>query len=466
MGIIIKKIIILSGLILSIAAQSLLLSQVPDHTTDTVKCRSDINQSYALYLPAQYDSKKSWPVIFIFDPGAKGKSGVNTFLEAARKYGFILACSNNSHNGPVKDNFIAAAAMIRDVGGRFTLDRKRIYAAGFSGGSRFAISLAVKDGIFAGVIGCGAGLPNDGNYLPSAVSDFLYYGTAGKRDMNYPEMLELSVFFANRTRVNFYLRTFIGGHQWPENEVATDAVEWLILQSMARKIVPTDEKFISYLENKTEALINAEMSTGNTIDAVRYIRSASNDFQGTPYASMLSQKLSALENSADYKAASRRLSKSIETERQNEEKYVNHLQSMANSARLGDSASVWWIKETKSLTRLRDKGSVEESQMASRVMNFLSILSSEQGTAFYKNKTYTKAALLFEICTYSDSENQNNYYNLARSLAGAGKSKGALVALSGAVSHGFNSRKTVEADPVFGTLRNEPGYNEIMNKIK
>jgi poly(3-hydroxybutyrate) depolymerase len=108
------------------------------------------------------------------------------------------------------DNFTAAAAMLQDVEERFTVDQRRIYVAGFSGGSRFAMAFAIKEKRISGVIGCGAGLPNDRNYLPSGNSDFLYYGLAGNRDMNYLEMHDLSGFFSNQTRVISYLRTFNG----------------------------------------------------------------------------------------------------------------------------------------------------------------------------------------------------------------------------------------------------------------
>ena len=124
MGTIFKKIFSLLFLILTLSSQSSLLSQVssPDQITDTVKCRESPGQSYALYMPAQYDNEKSWPVILIFDPAARGRTGVNAFIEAGRKYGFILACSNNSRNGQFIDNFSAAAAMLRDVGERFNID--------------------------------------------------------------------------------------------------------------------------------------------------------------------------------------------------------------------------------------------------------------------------------------------------------------------------------------------------------
>jgi hypothetical protein len=156
----------------------------------------------------------------------------------------------------------------------------------------------------------------------------------------------------------------------------------------------------------------------------------------------------------------------VATEGETKEKCLNYLTEILRSGSVPDTALIWWKNEIGSLARLRDKGNPYDSQMASRVLNFISILCSEQGTSFYRNKYYTQAVILFEICTLSDSENQNNYYNLARSMAASGKSKESVAALSAAVDHGFNSRKTVESDPVFGTIRNDSRYKALMLKMK
>ncbi|MGC1390878.1 MAG: hypothetical protein WA816_07550 [Bacteroidales bacterium] len=463
-----KKIFSLLFFLQAFTSQSFLFSQVSarDTVIETVQCRDATGQSYALYRPAQYDNKKSWPVILIFDPSSRGRTGVSTFIEAGRKYGFILACSNNSRNGPLGDNFNAADAMLQDIEERFTVDQKRIYAAGFSGGSRFAMAFAVKEKKIFGVIGCGAGLPNDRNYFPSGNTDFLYYGLAGTRDMNYLEMNELGDFFNNQTRVISYLRTFSGGHQWPGSDKITEAVEWLVLQTMNRKLIPADQTFLSYIEDKTQILINSQLSAGNQTDAIMYMKFAARDFRGTSFASRITKLLTDSEKSSEYQKATRKWNEMAATEQESKEKYLNYLSVIVNSGSLPDSASTWWKNETRTLLRLRDKGNTENSQMASRVLNFISILCSEQGTSYYRNRLYAQAAFLFEICTLSDSENQNNYYNLARSLAGSGNSKKSVDALSAAVNHGFNSRKTVESDPIFGMIRNDARYKALIIKMK
>jgi predicted esterase len=468
MGTIYKKIFCLLFFLQAFISQSYMFPQVPakDQVTDTVRCLDYAGQSYTLYLPAQYDKIRIWPVILIFDPSARGRTGVNTFIEAGRKYGFILACSNNSRNGPLENNFTAATAMLQDIEERFTVDQRRIYAAGFSGGSRFAMAFAIKEKRISGIIGCGAGLPNDRNYLPSENSSFIYYGLAGNRDMNYLEMYDLPDFFSNQTRVISFFRPFSGDHQWPGSDLITEAVEWVVLQTMNSKILPADQTFISYLENKTHILINSRLSAGNLTEAILYMKFAARDFQGTPFASQIIKLLADSEKSYDYRTATRNWNKMAAAEQERKEKYLNYLSELVNSGSLPDSASAWWKNETRTLIRLRDKGSPENSQMASRVLNFISILCSEQGTTYYRYKLYPQAAFLFDICTLSDSENQNNYFNLARSLAMSGKLNESVEALSAAINHGLNSRKTVGSDPAFTNLRDDNRYKALILKMK
>jgi tetratricopeptide (TPR) repeat protein len=235
---------------------------------------------------------------------------------------------------------------------------------------------------------------------------------------------------------------------------------------MSRKIIAVDPTFLSKMEDKAQNLINSQSSSGNLVDALIYMRFAARDFVGTAFAARMTKSMTDSEKSPEYQKAIRRWNKMAATEQEKKEKYLNYLSEIVNSGSLPDSASAWWKNETRALIKLRDKGSDENSQMASRILNFISILCSEQGTSYYRNRLYSQAAFLFEICTLSDSENQNNYYNLARSLAGSGKLRESFDALSAAVNHGLNSRKTVESDPAFGMIRNDSRYKELILKLK
>src|SRR5688572_11257571 len=68
---------------------------------DTVRCKSNEKQSYSLYLPKNYNRSIAWPVIFFYDPAARGSAPVKLYSSLAEKYQCILVGSNNSRNGPL-----------------------------------------------------------------------------------------------------------------------------------------------------------------------------------------------------------------------------------------------------------------------------------------------------------------------------------------------------------------------------
>ena len=356
--------------------------------TDTIKCLNHQDQSYSLYLPSGDKEKTRWPVIMIFDPAGQGIIALKAFRQAAEKYGYILACSHNARNGPLNNNFSAAGYLLTDLAKRFSLDEKRIYVAGFSGGSRVALALASSNNFIAGVIGCGAGLPGDKSLYPKEGSSFVYYGIAGNRDMNWLEMSDLMTFFNNNTPVIPYLRTFDGGHQWPSPEILQEAVEWLGLQAMKKKIIVADTTYIAFCSNKIRTLINNLTAAGNKYDAARYMQYAIRDFSGGQTARDLTGSLAALEQSKDYIQSDREWATIASLERSMNEKYMSSIGKIVYSGSVSDTAASWWKREIGSLILMKDKGYPHKSQMASRLLNFISILCSEQGTSYYRQKQY------------------------------------------------------------------------------
>jgi dienelactone hydrolase len=437
-----------------------------DTILDSIRCRDHSDQSYALYIPPEYESGKEWPVIMIFDASARARLSVSLFKEAGKKFGYIIACSDNSRNGPMNNNLVCAAAMLADLNEKYRIDPKRIFVAGFSGGSRFAMAMACMGKGIAGVIGCGAGLPNDNSLLPASSANFIYYGLAGTRDMNYLEMHELEGWLSSHTKITPYIRFFNGGHQWPDAAYLTDAVQWIKLQEMNKGIIPPDQGHISPACDRQLAVINTELNGGNQADAVMYLRYAVRDFQDKACAAGFNKMLSAAERSPSYTEAHKEWTRISAREQSKREDYVSYLSSLLYSGNYPDSAARWWQSEIGSLKRMKEKGSAANSSMASRLMNFISILCSDQGTTFYRKKVFNLAVALFAICTQSDSENPLNYYNLARSKAGSGDLKGALEALIAAADHGFNSRKTIESDPVFGGLKENAKFKVFLLRLK
>jgi predicted esterase len=211
-----------------------------------------------LYLPSNYSTAKTWPIVYVFEPGARGPVPVDLMRDAAEKYGYIIAASNNSRNGSGKIESEAAKAVFDDTHGRLSIDEKRIYFAGFSGGSRVAATLAQRCKCSAGVILAGAAFEPDAKDAQNA---FPVFSAIGSFDFNYGEMIALDEAL-EKLKTPHFLRRFEGPHEWPSAAVYEEAFAWLRLQAMKSGRGARDESFISSrlgLETKrAEELGNAE----------------------------------------------------------------------------------------------------------------------------------------------------------------------------------------------------------------
>lgn len=279
---------------------------------ESVQCAADPQQSYALYLPSNYSTSREWSVLFALDPGARGKVPVERFQAAAEKYGYIVAGSNNSRNGPMNASMAAVQAMVADAGARFQIDRKRIYFTGFSGGARMSMQVAVGSGSqIAGVIAASAGFPGG---QPRKSVPFVIFGSAGTEDFNYLEMRQLDEAVTSAHRVAI----FDGSHAWLPSEMAMDAIEWMEVQAMKSGRRARDEAFLDAVFTRRKQ--QAEAKSDN-VEAYREWESLAADFAGLRDVSSFAAKAAGLRQQKDVRDSL----KKDHAARQQEERMTNEL---------------------------------------------------------------------------------------------------------------------------------------------
>lgn len=243
-----------------------------------VTCIDHPEQSYALYLPSSYSPEGKWPILYIFDPGARGSMPVTLAKDAAEKFGYIVMGSNNSRNGLPKIEIDAAVAIWSDSHLRFSIDDRRVYFAGLSGGARLATALALKcHDCAAGVISSGAGFPLD--QPPSAQTHFSYFETIGISDFNYPEAVVLAQQL-DRLDLPHRLRSFGGSHEWAPADIWPEALAWMNLLAMKQDRLARDPEFISQqFEAETQRAQELE-KRGDIYAAWWEYRGVASDFAG------------------------------------------------------------------------------------------------------------------------------------------------------------------------------------------
>jgi predicted esterase len=236
---------------------------------DSVECTLDSTQHYALYLPSNYTPSRQWSVILAFDGGAHGQVPVERYRQAAEKYGYIVAGSLNSRNGPWEVSMNAAKAMTADVKARFSIDPKRVYTAGMSGGARVAMKIALESRQIAGVFASSAGFP--GEFISRV--PFPVFGSAGTDDFNHLEMYQLDRRMTSAHRVLY----FEGGHTWLPAELAMQGVEWMELQAMKSGLRTRDAALLDSWFATRAGRINALQDNPETLNALIHLIA---DFEG------------------------------------------------------------------------------------------------------------------------------------------------------------------------------------------
>ncbi|MDQ1354488.1 MAG: hypothetical protein QG657_4797 [Acidobacteriota bacterium] len=433
---------------------------------EKVICKDKPDQSYVLYLPTTYSRNKEWPILFAFDPGAVGKRPVELFKPAAEKFGYIVVGSNNSKNGPYYIADQAIFAMWKDTRQRFSVDSHRIYATGFSGGARVASRFHLKTGnACAGIIACGAGVPEDfgdlGTLKPAA-----WYGIVGLSDFNYFELLGLETAF-DHTSIIHQVDVIDAEHRWPPEEAVTRAVAWMEINAMKNNTRTKDDSLAQAIYQETLTRANNLELSGNIPFAVGAYDWAKRLFNGLLDTSFAEKKKNQLSESKAYK-------KFLEDENVRSQKTSYYIKNLGRVFNLIENSQKKQVSLDEIFQELqlpdlqkqaKKKKDIFNSGFAFRVMAGLSNTIYGKGSEYYRSADYGKAILCFGVSAYVEERTYYSAYNLACAYSLNKQAKPAIKALELAVKRGLNNPAQLDNDKDLDFIRNEKGYKEIRQKM-
>ena len=433
--------------------------------TDKVVCAGNPAQSYALYLPTNYVAGRQWPILYALDPGARGKIPVERFKEAAEQYGWIVAGSNNSRNGPMQASADAWNAMWKDTHERFALDEQRSYATGLSGGARTAILFAhLCTDCIAGVIASGAGFPEQ--VVPSAPMRFIFFGTVGIEDFNFPEMRELDGALL-KAGVARRLRVFAGRHEWPPPAVAVEAVEWMELQAMKAGKRQRDDQLINELWQRDFGLGQSSESANKPYDAYQFFLGMKDSFQGLHDTTELDKRLSQLGESRAVKDAIRQERQQTAKQREIESQIYLLISASGNNDDLSGANARLRLTIADLKKSAKAESDSSDRRVARRVLEGLSVGLMEQGRELLQTqKKAAAAARQFELAVEVNPDRPGAFFYLAWAYALSGEKKKSLQALKTAIEKGFTDAAAINDNKAFDSLRKDPQYQQLIQSLK
>lgn len=417
-----------------------------------VSCATQSEQSYALYLPSHYTREKRWPIVYAFDPAARGSIPVELMKDAAERYGYIVAGSNNSRNGSWKPRAEAAQAMFNDTHVRLAIDDHRVYFAGFSGGARVAAALAQGCKCAAGVLLNGAGFALSSPPAPGAT--FSVFAAVGTFDFNYSEVVDLDA----KLRTLHYshaLRRFDGPHQWAPANVMDEAFAWFRLIAMKDGREERDMAFVKDQAAEAEKRARTLALAGNAYGSWEEYRQAADTFAGLGEAQVFHERAVALEKEKAVRHGAKREQHELEEQSRLSADISSGLAALRQNSPDHTVIEVRGQVE-RQISALRSRAEHEKNPqelcVVRRSLAGIYMEAMEAGQELSEAKDISRACTYFELAAIADPDSVPALKKVAAARALKGDRKGAFEAL----------RRTREksADPAAFSawLKEEPAF--------
>ena len=429
-----------------------------------VRCMADRTQSYALYLPSQYSPDRPWPVLYAFDPGGEGTTAVEVYRSAAEKYGYIVAGSNNSKNGPEAIQMAASQAMWLDTHRRFSIDKNRVYTTGFSGGARAATFLALYcyTCAVAGVIAYGAGYPVGDRKVPPANDRFAYYVAIGDLDFNFPEIMTLRRK-KDQQGAAFKIKVYPGPHQWAPPAIAEDAIEWMEVKAMQGGVEKVDSVFVRKIFEQTQAEAVQSERDGDALGQYYALRSLVWDFKGLEDVTQFEGKLASLKTSKAFKNASRDERREIELQASLTATASGKLIQLGSAELGAQPGFAQQIASAMKNLRQQEQLNGKDRVVSSRAFTQLLAQGIEEGEDQFRQGRYDEAASYFALMAEVAPDHFGPLVLLAEADVRLRNKKGALKALEQAVQRGLKHAEVLTEDPELQPLASDPEFQKIVH---
>jgi predicted esterase len=448
------------------SAQQMSTPPIPGQADLHRSCATKPDQTYALYLPSAYTPTKKWPIIYAFDPSARGDRPVEALKAGAEKYGYIVAASNNSRNGAWQPEIEAAQAVSDDTHTLLSIDDHRVYFTGFSGGARVAGRIAQLCKCAAGVYLNGAGFPVGTSPSPKDTV-FPVFASVGNVDFNFPEVTRLDEALGAAGYPHF-LRYFDGPHEWAPSEVAEEALAWFRLLEMKKDLSPRDAGFITEQREAEIARAKSLEQSGNLFYAWREYNQAIAIFDGLADVAQIRAAATTLASQKEIRDGPKRQQRDFEEQKN---LIADIIDAMSNfrglNANLAGAVSVTKQKVTNLRESVDHEKKPEKAIVLRRAVADLYVQAMETGSDRLAEKDIAVAKAYIQIAAEAMPDSPNPLRTLAVAQAMDNNRKAALESLRQAklkVTDMPHFQEWLQSEPAFALFRNDPAFQALLTQ--
>jgi len=413
-----------------------------------------------LYLPRDFETTRTWPLIFVCAENEKALQAMRSMVGAAEKNGYILAATEAVRDTlPLTDKVLAINASLEKLRKYLPVNLRRIYTGGYDMGGQLATLVPSLIRPVRGVLSIGSGLGT-----PELIGDsgtFEFVGVMGRADYQYSDMRAAEEFL-DRKKIRNHVLYHAGGHQWPDSRYIDLGMQFMTLMAIKDPGAEMDTEFIqsSYQDYK-DYILTLEGS-GDLLLALDQVEEGLSLFEDLLDTDWLKERRKELRKNRTYRAQKRDWEQAQVQELMLTEDYGFYLAEDVNSFNLNNLG--WWNYQMEKINKYKNSDKGEERLMGQRLEGYLNALISDFIDTYGMGAKPDDDALilLHMLKTITAPEEYDHYLKVISYTAKYGDFGTANFYLEELLKRGYKDADALYALPHTGLLRISPEFNKLI----
>ncbi|MEP0264621.1 hypothetical protein [Dokdonia sp.] len=402
---------------------------VPGTIVSSIALDTDQKETYALYLPRDYDENGNYPVVFVFDETRAGDRAVQQFTIGAELTKSIIVGANFPFKDSLKSGLKKTEKLVNTVYERYAIDENKIILAGRGDGALVASASAYLNQKVKGIIAINDAYIDKSLFTRSSKIRFvLISGDEGPhyyKMRGYHTVLKSSASFAG-----FY--EYEGGKDWPDAGFLSAAMVDILMNAGTPK-------------EQVQEYYNSDLAFGELLyrkqkhlSAFEFVKDLRPQYKNSVELDLQKELLKAIRANAAFKAKRSKQTSVKYAEILLAEDFQYYLEEDSKNSYFDNLG--WWNFQMSDLDEKIDSTAVfeQERKASIRLKGFVKSITEERYEEIKSQNPKISQLLFMNVLrTLVDPENQQAFINAISLSAKEGDVDAALFYLEELLKSGF-----------------------------
>ena len=349
--------------------------------------------------------------------------------------------------------------MFDKIFAEFSINPKRIYTAGFSGGARLASSIAVLNEHIQGVFACGAGVASSQILFHNDIQ-FSYAAIVGDQDMNLLEMYKMKDYLT-KFKVSNELFVYDMDHKWPSQEQILAAFDWMQLEAYKKGLAQKNDENIKSSYDSFYKKARKLESDHKLVYAQEAYKRINKNFNFYYQLDSIREKLNALRVNKTLLKEKKELKAIFEQEASLSKMFMDRFYIDIDKA---NPRLKWWESEINKLKKQENASDNNKKDMLSRLQYKIFATAIEEVNLREVVKYSNQAIFCYDICILIYPSYYFPYFKQIENYIKQNNEEMAIHYLERLLNSGYDDLNAIREYKDFDGLKNNERFKELVNK--